>query len=95
MEPIADQDCAACSRRSGDGFELLTVLEIARALRVNPQTVRNWIRDGALPAVKLGRCVRIRRGDLETYLEASRVKARGAPRRSARQDTFQLPSCGR
>ena len=78
MELIADQECVASSRRSGDRFEFLTVLEIATVLRVNPQTVRNWIQHGTLPAVKLGRSVRIRRTDLETYLEASRVKPRGS-----------------
>ncbi len=94
MELSANQECVASSRRSGDGFEFLTVLEIATVLRVNPQTVRNWIRHGALPAVKLGRCVRIRRSDLETYLEASRVEPPGTPRGSARRDACQLPSYG-
>lgn len=33
--------------------DLLTVQEVARVLRVDEATVRRWIKDGALEAVKL------------------------------------------
>jgi excisionase family DNA binding protein len=49
--------------------ELLTVSEIASELRVNPQTVRNWIERGELPAVRVGkRRVRVQRSVLETFV---------------------------
>jgi excisionase family DNA binding protein len=52
--------------------ELLTVDEVARELRVNPQTVRNWIDRGELSARRIGsRRVRIRRDDLEDFIEQS------------------------
>lgn len=35
--------------------ELLTVEEAAERLKMNPQTVRRWIRQGLLPAAKIGR----------------------------------------
>jgi excisionase family DNA binding protein len=47
----------------------LTVAEVAAALRLNPQTVRNWIDQGSLPALRVGRRVRIRRSDFERLLE--------------------------
>ncbi len=36
-----------------DEDELLTVREVANRLRVDPSTVRRWIKDGALEAVNL------------------------------------------
>jgi len=49
--------------------ELLTVDEVAARLRLNPQTVRRWIRRGTLPATKIGRKEwRIRADDLEQRL---------------------------
>lgn len=49
--------------------EYLTVNEIAEHLKLNPQTVRNWIDNGSLPAVRIGRRVRVRRVDLEHVLQ--------------------------
>ncbi len=46
----------------------LTVAEVAGLLKLNQQTVRNWIDQGSLPAVRVGRRVRIRRSDLERVL---------------------------
>ncbi|MGI8574410.1 MAG: helix-turn-helix domain-containing protein [Egibacteraceae bacterium] len=33
---------------------MLTVLEVARRVRRDPETVRRWIRSGKLPATKIG-----------------------------------------
>jgi len=50
--------------------EFLTVAEVAAILKLNQQTVRNWITDGKLPAVRVGeRRVRIRRTDFERLLD--------------------------
>lgn len=48
----------------------LTVAEVAELLKLNQQTVRNWIDQGSLPAVRVGRRVRIRRADLDRILDA-------------------------
>ena len=47
----------------------LTVAEVAELLKLNQQTVRNWIDQGSLPAVRVGRRVRILRSDLERLVE--------------------------
>jgi excisionase family DNA binding protein len=47
----------------------LTVAEVAELLRLNQQTVRNWIDAGSLPAVRVGRRVRIKRSDLNRILD--------------------------
>ena len=46
----------------------LTVAEVAGILKLNQQTVRNWIDQGSLPALRVGRRVRIRRSDFERIL---------------------------
>ena len=48
--------------------EYLTVNEIAEHLKLNPQTLRNWIDQNRLPAVRIGRRVRVRRADLDRIL---------------------------
>jgi len=47
----------------------LTVAEVAEMLKLNQQTVRNWIDQGSLPALRVGRRVRIRRSELERLLQ--------------------------
>ncbi len=49
----------------------LTVAEVAEMLKLNQQTVRNWIDQGSLPALRVGRRVRIKRSDFDRILEDS------------------------
>jgi excisionase family DNA binding protein len=51
----------------------LTVAEVAAILKLNQQTVRNWIDQGSLPALRVGRRVRIRQSDLEQLLDAGSI----------------------
>jgi excisionase family DNA binding protein len=69
----------ASSRSNG---QLLTVSQVAGQLQVTPQTIRNWIEHGALPAVRVGRGYRIRREHLDALLtRASAESASLATRR--------------
>jgi excisionase family DNA binding protein len=61
-------DGAAKPPTSAD--QLLTVAEIATILRMNQQTIRNWIDAGTLPAIRIGRRVRIRRADFNALVSA-------------------------
>ena len=70
---------------TADGGEFLTVADIARILKLNQQTVRNWIDQGSLPALRVGRRVRVRRSDFDTLLERGRTRAAAAPERSPAQ----------
>jgi excisionase family DNA binding protein len=70
------------SRESASaGERLLTVEEAAAFCNVTPPTVREWIRQGHLPALLPGggRSYRIRRTDLDAFL-ARPAASRGAPR---------------
>jgi excisionase family DNA binding protein len=59
--------------------EFLTVAEVAAMLKLNQQTVRNWIDQGTLSAVRIGRRVRIRRVDLDRLLNQDYRAASAAP----------------
>lgn len=45
----------------------LTSEDVAAALSVTPQTIRNWIKKGVLPAERYGHVFRIRREDFEAF----------------------------
>ena len=50
---------------------LLTVHETAEVIKVKESTVRTWIRDGKLRAIKFGREWRVSVKDLERFLNAN------------------------
>ena len=49
---------------------LWTVEDVARYLRLEPNTVREMARDRKLPAIKVGRVWRFRARDIKAWLEA-------------------------
>jgi excisionase family DNA binding protein len=59
-------------RRGRAGGDLLTVKEAQAFLRVSRTTMWRLLRHGELRAHKIGSQVRIRRSDIESYLEANR-----------------------
>lgn len=59
-----------------EGFEnpLLTVGEVAQQMRVSKMTVYRLIKSGQLPAIRVGKNYRLRRGDVQNYLTDRRVR---------------------
>jgi len=55
---------------------ILTVDQVARILQVHPFTVLKFIKQGKLRAARLGRVYRVRRSDVDRFLDA---QAQGAP----------------
>lgn len=53
--------------------ELLNVAETAAALTIKESTVRAWILNRKLPYVKVGRLVRVRRADVEAFINSELV----------------------
>lgn len=49
--------------------EVMTVSEVAQYLRINPQTVYRKAKAGELPAVRIGRAIRFRRSELDSWLK--------------------------
>lgn len=50
----------------------LTPQEVSDLLQVSVYTVRRWIKQGELPAYKVGRLWRINKGDLNRWLDQQR-----------------------
>ena len=57
---------------------LLTVREVAGTMRVSTMTVYRLIRDGQMPAIRVGKHFRIRVVDVDAFLEARTVNGGGA-----------------
>jgi len=62
----------------------LSLEDVAEILAVNYQLIYRLVRDGELPAMKIGRVYRIARKDLDSYLERSKV---------VQSSGFVCPSC--
>ena len=56
--------------------ELMTVEQVAAYLRLHKLTVYKFIRSGELQALRLGRSFRVRRADVNEFLETHKVAAR-------------------
>ena len=61
--------------RDGDGgLELLSITDVCQELGMGKSWVYRRIQSGEIPSVKLGRNIKVRREDLEGYLEAQRYQ---------------------
>jgi excisionase family DNA binding protein len=63
-------------RQAGD--RLLTVAEVAETMRVSNMTVYRLIKNGDLPALRVGKNYRIRESDVNAYLSDRSVHLEGA-----------------
>lgn len=70
--------------------EFLTVAEVAERLKITQQSVRNWVADGKLPALRVGRRVRVLRSDFDRLIATSerRVGATPEPAPAANGEAF-------
>ena len=58
------------------------VSAVAGQFGVSTQTVRNLVASGELPAIRIGRAIRIRSVDVEVYLDRARSAAVASPHKS-------------
>jgi excisionase family DNA binding protein len=57
----------------------MTVEQVADYLQLNKLTVYKYIRDGRLPAARLGKAYRIRLADVDAFLERQMSRPKGHP----------------
>jgi excisionase family DNA binding protein len=63
--------------QSTDDFELLSIVQVCQRLSMGKSWVYRRIKEGEIPSVKLGRTIKIRRSELEAYLEEHRYRPSG------------------
>ena len=54
-----------------EGIKFYTIPETAQALRVTPQTIRAWIKQGKLKGQRIGRPILITEKNLKEFLQAT------------------------
>jgi excisionase family DNA binding protein len=59
---------------AGGHLDLLSITEVCQELGMGKSWVYRRIQSGEIPSVKLGRNIKVRREDLEGYLEAQRYQ---------------------
>ena len=52
--------------------ELMTIKEVADFLRISTISAYSWVREGRLPAIRIGKEWRVRSRDLDEWLELRR-----------------------
>jgi excisionase family DNA binding protein len=54
-----------------EGIKFYTIPETAQALRVTPQTIRAWIKQGRIKSQRIGRPILITESNLREFLQAT------------------------
>lgn len=54
-----------------EGIKFYTVTEVADALKVTPQTIRTWIKQGKLKSQRIGKPIFITEKNIREFLEPS------------------------
>ena len=55
-----------------EGIKFYTIQETAKALRVTPQTIRAWIKQGKIKSQRIGRPIYITESNLKEFLKESK-----------------------
>ena len=71
--------------KQGRASQLLTVEDTARRLSVSNKSIRRWIDAGKLPAIRLGRAVRIKEEAVADFIDGRQIEVEsyGRPNRLA------------
>jgi excisionase family DNA binding protein len=56
------------------GLALLSIAELCQELGMGKSWIYRRLRSGEIPSVKLGRSIKVKRSDLEEYLEKQRFR---------------------
>ncbi|MDA1275726.1 MAG: helix-turn-helix domain-containing protein [Verrucomicrobia bacterium] len=57
--------------------EIMTIEEVAKYLKLTPQTVYKWAQEEQIPGTKLGKEWRFRKGILDEWVDSSIILSKG------------------
>ncbi len=60
--------------RGGTDFELLSIPDVCQQLGMGKSWVYRRLKSGQIPSIKLGHNIKVKRQDLEQYLESQRYQ---------------------
>ncbi len=72
LEDALLAELESLAKQNGAGHKLLSLKEVRQELGMSKGWVYQRIRSGEIPHVKLGHNIKVRREDLEAYLQAQR-----------------------
>jgi excisionase family DNA binding protein len=77
------------SRFDPSRTDLMTVEQVAAYLQLNKLTVYRYIREGRIPAARLGKAYRVRKSDVDAFLDSQKLRkpVRVSPRQAVRERT--------
>ena len=61
-------------QRGGTDFELLSIPDVCQQLGMGKSWVYRRLKSGEIPSIKLGHNIKVKREDLEQYLESQRYQ---------------------
>jgi excisionase family DNA binding protein len=74
FEAILPNDAEAQKRLGSPELQLLSIAEVCRTLGMGKSWTYRRLKSGEIPSVKLGRTIKVKREDLEAYLEKHRYR---------------------
>jgi excisionase family DNA binding protein len=75
LEDALLAELESLTKHDGAGRELLSLKEVCQELGMSRGWVYQRIRSGEIPHIKLGHNIKVKREDLEAYLQAQRREA--------------------
>ncbi len=60
--------------QGGGALDLLSIPEVCQALGMGKSWTYRRLKSGEIPSIKLGRAIKVKRHDLEEYLESQRYQ---------------------
>jgi excisionase family DNA binding protein len=78
MAAASDRRRSSEARQASRAGQVLTADQVAEYLQLNRLTVYRYIRQGKIPAARVGKLYRVLRADVDQFLEAQKV-GDGAP----------------